>query len=149
MGEKKVKRKAPKKRASKRVLHAAASEPGDGERHIAWRMGQIDFTSEWGWQNLDPADAEELKQELVVFEREPLRTLKDKRWVKFIPTKDMEHRAAERLHELERDEEGLWQLHLSRHKWRVWGFLEDASFHIFWWDPEHNVCTGHSRTRRS
>lgn len=147
MGGKKVKGKSGKK-PQKRVPAAPPVETFD-DRCLGWRTGQIDFQGEWGWAKLDPADAPRLRQELVAFEGESLQVLKDKRWVKFISTKEMDYKARDRLAEIEKDDEGLWQLHLAFSKWRVWGFLDGAVFYFLWWDPTHSVATGKCRNRKT
>src|SRR4051794_6284454 len=105
MGDKRVKDYKKKKKSQKRVL-PAPSEPDSGEQCLGWRMEQIDFAGEWGWSGLNRADADRLRQELIPFEREPLRKLKDKRWVKFIPAAEMVSGAQDRLRKTESDEEG-------------------------------------------
>jgi hypothetical protein len=139
-----------RRKAAKRVPSAKPPDPS-GELFIGWRFEQIDFESEWGWRTMSPACTERLRQELVTFEKEPLRTLKDKRWVKFIPIREMVYGAKDRLEEIGRDDEGLWQLHLGYDKWRVWGFLDEGSgaFYFLWWDPDHGVATGKCRNRQS
>jgi len=111
-------------------------------------MEQLDFGGEWGWSKLDPADASELRQQLVDFEQVELWKLRKANWVKFISTTEMDHKAGDRLKEIGKDDDGLWQLHLHSHKWRVWGFLEKACFYFLWWDPKHSVATGKCRNRK-
>jgi len=142
----------PGQKPAKRVLHAA-EPPGRWPDHLTWRVAQVDFGGEWGWGRfgqMDVADRLRLQQELVAFENEPLAVLKQRRWVKLIPPKDMNHAAWSRLQEIGRDDpDGLWQLHLAHKKWRVWGFLEGSCFYILWWDPHHSVATGKCRTRKT
>lgn len=108
----------------------------------------MDFEGTWGWAKLVSVDCERLHQELQAFEDETLAFLKQRRWLKLIPPQDMTQGAVRRLRELGRDDpEGLWQLHLAHDKWRVWGFLEEPLFYVLWWDPDHSVATGKSRSR--
>lgn len=121
----------------------------ESDRHLSWRFEGVDYGGTWGWLNLQSSDAKDLNAELVQFEREQIYVLKRRRWLKFIPMKDMRPGVEDRLREIGREDEGLWQLHLSRNKWRVWGFYEEPVFYILWWDSRHDVCTGRSRQRRS
>lgn len=140
--------KGRKDRPTKRVLKPVERvAPPDRDR-LTWRLAQIDFDGEWGWANLASGDCQRLHQEMDAFESEKLATLRQKKWVKVIPPKDMVNAARKRLREIGRDDpEGLWQLHLGHNKWRVWGFLEGSTFYVLWWDPDHSVATGKSRTR--
>lgn len=54
-----------------------------------------------------------------------------------------------RLAKINKQEDGLWQLHLKHKKWRVWGYFEDPEFFFLWWDSDHAVATGKSRKRKS
>jgi hypothetical protein len=145
-GKKKVRDRKPKGKATKRVASAAVAEVKD-ERYLGWRVAEVDFGGAWGWANMAPGDMERLRHELVEFEKEPIWSLKRKRWLKLIPVDDMKQGASDRLTEIDREDDGLWQLHLLHHKWRVWGFLEGATFFFLWWDPDHTVATGACRNR--
>jgi hypothetical protein len=138
------------RRPPKRVLKPAEPEVPAKPVRLTWGLAQVDFDGEWGWRKLVGEDCERLHREMDAFESEQLVTLRKKRWVKLIPPKDMVNDAQKRLKEIGRDDpEGLWQLHLAHNKWRVWGFLEDSTFYVLWWDPDHSVATGKSRTRSS
>lgn len=120
-------------------------------RHIVWRLGQLDLAGEFGWHKLEPEHVAQLERELMEFESRPLYELTGKlNWLKPIPAKDMTPRAQRQLVADGRDpDEDLWQLHLSYGKWRIYGYYSEPYFHISWWDPDHDACTGKSVKRRS
>ncbi len=53
------------------------------------------------------------------------------------------------LGEVSEQEEGLWQLHLGRNKWRIWGHYKEPEFFFLFWDPDHEIATGKSRHRKT
>lgn len=118
-------------------------------RYLVWRFGRLDHGGRFGCQQLVQVDAPRLERELVAFQSEPIWSLRRKRWLKFVPVADMTPDGQRRLAEVSEQEDGLWQLHLARDKWRVWGYFEDPEFFFLWWDNEHGVATGRSRSRRA
>lgn len=109
----------------------------------------MDLDGDFSWLGLTSECVAELEQELATFERKSIDELRRLRWLKHIPVREMTVDAQRRLRAISAELEGLWQLHLSRHRWRVWGWFEDPMFYVVWWDPNHNVCTGNSRKRRA
>lgn len=148
MGGKRVKGNTGKARPTKQIAEApAVSLPS--ARHLVWRFGRLDHTTSFSCQTLLRADAEELERELAEFQDETIPALKSKRWLKYINRREMTPDGRSALAEVSQDEEGLWQLHLKRHKWRIWGYFDDPEFFFVFWDCDHNIATGKSRTRSS
>ena len=114
-----------------------------------WQFGQLDHEGEFGWHHLALEDVEELEQEVVAFQNDPIHELRRKGWLKFIRIEDMTAAAQKRLRTVNRQENGLWQLHLARYKWRIWGYFEDPRFSFLWWDRDHAVASGRSRQRNT
>lgn len=114
-----------------------------------WRFGRLDHQGKFGCHTLLSADVRELEDELKAFQDEPIWSLRERDWLKFVEIEDMTSDGRRRLTQISKQETGLWQLHLARHKWRVWGYFDEPEFFFLWWDSGHGVATGRSRTRRS
>jgi hypothetical protein len=76
-------------------------------------------------------------------------TRRRKHWLKFVPIDEMTAEGRRRLAKVNEQEDGLWQLHLQRNKWRIWGYFEEPEFSFLWWDSDHGVAIGKSHRRRS
>jgi hypothetical protein len=138
-------RRKPKKRVTTSPEVAA---PSDG--FLVWRFGRLDHDGAFGCNTLAADDVKGLETELVAFQMQPIYALRAKKWLKFVPIGDMTLDGRKRLSQISDDQEdGLWQLHLGRWKWRVWGYFEDPEFFFLWWDSRHTVATGKSRNRQS
>ncbi len=138
------------RRSSHRAKKRATTDPEIAQptnRHLVWRFGKLDHEGQFGWQTLALDQVQELEREIVDFQQAPIYELRKKNWLKFIGADEMTPAGRERLSELNDQENGLWQLHLARHKWRVWGYFEEPEFSFVWWDCEHAVATGRSRHR--
>ncbi|MEM7583554.1 MAG: hypothetical protein AAF560_09265 [Acidobacteriota bacterium] len=62
-----------------------------------------------------------------------------------IPLEDLSKPARDRLVEIKLDDrDALISLRLSGLE-RIWGFLEDGTFYLVWWDPEHRVCPSYKK----
>jgi len=133
-------------RPPKRVIEAPRES---GYRHLVWRFGRLDYEGQFACQTLDLADIPDLERELQAFQREPIHSLRQRHWLKYIPGDEMTSDGRKRLAEVSEQEDGLWQLDLQRNKWRIWGYFEDPEFYFLWWDGGHAVATGRSRRRRS
>jgi hypothetical protein len=145
---KRVKGNTGKAKATKRVI----KQPDTGtpsDRYLVWRFGRLDHEGQFGCQNLPATDARGLEAEFAIFQKETISSLLHKRWLKFIDVDEMTPDGQEGLSKVNEQENGLWQLHLQRHKWRVWGYFEDPEFFFLWWDGHHGVATGHSRHRKT
>ncbi|HEY4809898.1 MAG TPA: hypothetical protein VIH71_02455 [Solirubrobacteraceae bacterium] len=148
MGGKRVSGKDGKDKATKRVTERPGiTEPSD--RHLVWRFGRLDHDTAFRCQNLLNTDVREVEKELETFQGELISALRQKRWLKFIPAGDMTQAGQRALWEVNDKEEGLWQLHLLRYKWRIWGYFEDPKFFFVFWDCNHDIATGNSRTRNA
>lgn len=138
-------RRKPKKRVT--TSPEAAAPPSNG--FLVWRFGRLDHAGAFGCNTLAAGDVEGLEKELVAFQREPIYALRAKKWLKFVPIEDMTPDGRKRLFQISDNQgDGLWQLHLGRWKWRVWGYFEDPEFFFLWWDSAHTVATGRSRKRK-
>lgn len=142
---KRVKGNAGSARPTKHVVERP-SEPAD--RYLVWRFGRLDYDGKFACRTLVGNDVPELERELVAFQQEPIWSLRRKNWLKFVPADEMTQDGQRRLFQVSKQEDGLWQLHLQRHKWRVWGYFEDPEFFFLWWDGDHGVATGRCRKRR-
>ena len=143
---KRIKGSTGSAKPKKRVIEEPAT-PSDG--HLVWRFGRLDHFGRFACQTLAGADVPALEQELVAFQSEPIWSLRRKHWLKFVPASDMTPDGQTGLSAINPQEDGLWQLHLHRYKWRIWGYFEDPEFFFLWWDSDHAVATGKSRNRRS
>ena len=141
-----VKGNTGRARPTKRVIDAPPSETP--ERYLVWRFGRLDHDGKFASLTLARSDVPDLERELVAFQDESIDALLKRRWLKFVPVSDMTRDGQQRFGEINKQEEGLWQLHLGRNKWRVWGYFERPEFFFLWWDSEHAVATGKSRNRR-
>lgn len=146
MGGKRVKGKTGKGRPERRVTEEAA--PKD-ERHIVWRFGRLHHAVPFGCQTLVAERAQDLERELCHFQDEPIYSLRRKGWLKFVRKSDMTRKGQQAVASASPQEDGLWQLHLHRDKWRIWGFFEAPNFFFLFWDPDHEIATGKSRKRSS
>jgi hypothetical protein len=146
VGGKRVKGNTGKSKATKKVTQSP-SPPAD-QRYLIWRFGRLDYGGLFACRTLAPVDAPGLEQELVVFQQHPIYKLLEHNWLKFISTEEMTADGRKRLLEVNPQESGLWQLHLHRDKWRIWGYYEPPEFCFLWWDSTHGVATGRSRSRK-
>lgn len=141
-------------RASRHATKRVTEEPGittPSQDRLVWRFGRLDHDGDFGWHTLELCDVKGLEREITSFQEIPIQELLRLDWLKFIPAKDMTMDGRNRLVEISSegsDDEGLWQLHLHRDKWRVWGYFDDPEFSFLWWDKHHAVATGASRRTR-
>jgi hypothetical protein len=148
--KKQVRGRSAPTRATKRVTREALPDTETTpNKFLVWRFGQLDHEGEFGWQKLEPAQVQELEEEMVIFQQTPIYELIRLRWLKFIGTSEMTIAGQTRLATVSPQEDGLWQLHLQRHLWRIWGYYEEPEFTFLWWDSRHEVCVGASRHRRT
>jgi hypothetical protein len=145
---KRVNDKSQIKTAPKRV-EIEPDFSGKDRRFLVWRFGRLDHETEFGCQTLVSTDVKALEQELAVFQREPIWRLRRNEWLKFIPAKDMTRAGQEALQRINKQEEGLWQLHLHDERWRIYGYYEEPEYFFLWWDGGKKVATGRSRRRTS
>ena len=132
--------------AAKRV----ETEPdfvGKDRRFLVWRFGRLDHETEFGCQTLLSTDVRALEKELAAFQKEPIWRLRRNDWLKFIPANEMTRAGQEALATINKQEEGLWQLHLHQERWRVYGYYEEPEYFFLWWDGDKKVATGRSRRR--
>ena len=93
----------------KRVTTApAVVAPSAG--YLIWRFGRLDHGGEFGCQTLLHADVKGLESELEAFQRDPIYSLQRKGWLKFVRAEDMTHAGRQRLANISKQENGLWQL---------------------------------------
>jgi hypothetical protein len=137
-----------KTKARKRVTGQPASA-APSSRYLVWRFGRLDYGTTFNCQKLLRTDVQGLESELASFQRVTIAALERKRWLKFIPAEQMTPEGRRALAEVNPQEEGLWQLHLLRYRWRVWGYFENPEFFFLWWDGDHAVATGKWRKRKS
>jgi hypothetical protein len=116
---------------------------------LVWRFGRMDLEGQFGCHLLRFDDVGELETELKTFQEEPIWALRKRKWLKFVGIDEMTADGRRRLEAVNKQEDGLWQLHLGRYKWRIWGYFEDPEFYFFWWDNSHAVATGKWRNRAS
>ena len=146
---KRIKGNTGKARAAKRVTQEPQPEGTDAQKFLVWRFGRLDHESRFGCQTLLRDDARELEAELAILQTETIDSLLRKRWLKFIRADEMTPDGQKALATVSRkQEEGLWQLHLKRYKWRIWGYFDKPEFFFLWWDSDHGVATGKWRHRR-
>lgn len=124
-------------------------QPEHADRYLVWRFGRLDHEGTFACGTLDPSHVANLEHELTQFQSEPIWSLRKKKWLKFVPASDMTAAGQGRLSEINDQEDGLWQLHLTRDKWRVWGYFDDPEFFFVWWDSGHAVATGKSHNRKA
>lgn len=145
---KRIKGNTGKASAAKRITHEPETKSPDRHKYLVWRFGRLDHESEFGCQTLDGDDARELEKELAILQKESIASLHRKRWLKFIGRDEMTPKGRKALGVISKgQEEGLWQLHLKRYKWRIWGYFDDPEFFFLWWDSNHGVATGKWRRR--
>lgn len=118
-------------------------------QHLVWRFGRLDHETRFGCQTLQRDEAQEVEAELRTFQDATIADLRRKRWLKLITVADMTPDGKKALEQVAANEEGLWQLHLNRHKWRIWGFFEEPEFFFVFWDANHDMATGRSRQRKT
>lgn len=145
---KKVRGSTGRSRPSKRVPQQAPPEAQD-YRHLVWRFGRLDHATDFACHTLVGTDVQTLEGELERFQKEPIYQLRRKDWLKFIGKDEMTPTGQKALSQVSTQEDGLWQLHLGQHKWRIWGHFDQPEFFFLFWDPDHQIATGKSRRRRS
>jgi len=143
---KRVNGRPAKAGAAKRVTEQPHPET---DRYLVWSFGRLDHGGRFSCRHLLSTDVRTLEVELATFQTELISELRRKRWLKFIGVEEMTPAGQERLAEVAQQENGLWQLHLGRYKWRIWGFFEHPKFFFLWWDGHHDVATGKARRRKS
>lgn len=108
----------------------------------SWRFGMADRDGPWTLASCDGATLHEVMAKLRDFESmtcaelerggDPLKHYD----VDSLPTKQ----ARERLTQLKLDDQTLISRLRLNGKQRLYGFMdEDNTFHVVWWDPEHEV----------
>lgn len=148
MGNRNVKGSTGKARAAKRVTQPPPETPK--YRYLVWRFGRLDHKTGFSCGTLLRTDVRELERELAILQKEPISSLVKKRWLKFIGANEMTPNGRQALAEASnKQEEGLWQLHLKRYKWRIWGYFEEPEFFFLFWDAGHEIATGKSRHRKA
>jgi hypothetical protein len=147
VGNRNVKGSTGKARANKRVTKTPPVTPK--YRYLVWRFGRLDHETSFSCGALLHTDVRELEKELAILQREPISTLLGKRWLKFIGASEMTPEGQKALAEVSKQENGLWQLHLKRYKWRVWGYFDEPEFSFLFWDAGHEIATGKSRHRKT
>jgi hypothetical protein len=116
---------------------------------LVWRFGRLSHDGQFGCQTLALQDVPGLERELVTFQKMPIWELKMKGWLKFIGAEEMTAEGQQCFASLNSQDNGLWQLHLHRDKWRIWGYFETPEFFFLWWDSKHAVAVGRSRHRKA
>jgi hypothetical protein len=148
VGGKRVKGNTGKATAAKQV-----TEPPDSaapsSKHLVWRFGRLDHETEFGCHTLLSTDVRALEKELEVFQEEPIWRLRALDWLKFIPIDEMTPAGQAALVRVNKQESGLWQLHLHSERWRIYGYFRDPEYYFLWWDGEKKVATGKSRKRNA
>lgn len=104
-----------------------------------FRAEQMDQEGQWGWNQFDPSQLQEVFQK--IFESQKL-TWQDLRNNGSHPVDrtDLCPEAQKRLILLQKEDlDQLFSLRLTGRK-RIWGIKEGNIFWILWWDPYHQVC---------
>lgn len=147
-------RKRPK--AAKKPAYSPASKPRGGRRPVfseadrhnymqmrpAWRVSRLEEVGPFGWHRITGVKIAEVSAKLKSFETmlwsAILVTAKKQNHT--IPVENLSKPAKQRLVDIKLDDrDELISLRLSNRE-RIWGFLEGSTFHLVWWDPEHQVC---------
>lgn len=107
----------------------------------SWRFSTVDGDGPWSLSGCDAATFHGLVGKLRSFESMTCSELENGQTLKHYPVESLPTRAAtDRLVALNLDDQTrISRLRLSGVQ-RLYGFLdEDSTFHILWWDPEHQV----------
>lgn len=144
------------KRPAVAKLPKVSKRPGLGKdpelaKHnpLVWGFQWLDRKGPWGWGKLAPQHVVGLHRELVRLEGEPLHELERRKDVKQIPVVEVVRDAQERLKAIGLEEaDTLWELRLNIARQRVWGLVEQSTFFLLWWDPDHTVCRAPPKTAR-
>ena len=111
------------------------------ERKAAWRVSKIQLADPYGWHEIGPNDALQLKRKLADFEKSTWKEL-------FVTNARFNHRiqsdqlkckiARKWMQDNMPDQPFLWTLRLSGAE-RIWGILSEGAYQIIFWDPEHLI----------
>ncbi len=108
----------------------------------SWKISRLEEVGPFGWHRIGGAKAIEVSARLRSFESMPWSAIlvAAKKQNHTIQVEDLSKPARDRLVEIRLDDrDQLISLRLSN-KERIWGFLEEGTFNLVWWDPEHQVC---------
>jgi hypothetical protein len=138
-------RKKPKAKAIPEICKRPIAAPQNSPESIlkrkpSWRFGLLDFHSSWGWFKLQsPGKIEGIINKLKNFERMTWGEIEKNKQSHSISLDCISKEARDRLKKMNRDDlDPLFSLRLSG-KERIWGWRDQESFYIIWWDPEHTV----------
>lgn len=117
------------------------SPPGP-DPHVSWRFNEADRDGPFSWAAIADAD---LQRVVLVME-----SMDDRTWnaasgdgvgqIKAIPVANLGVLGLKRLRDLHLDDlEVLHEIRLAARP-RVWGIRRLHTFHVLWWDPDHQVC---------
>ncbi|MDO8282710.1 MAG: hypothetical protein Q7U10_08860 [Thermodesulfovibrionia bacterium] len=128
------------------TIDYAHSPESINQKRPVWRMGMIDFEGQWGWGNLNSADAfKTIQNRLKSFETMTWGEIATKRISKgspqnhFMPVSKICKDARDRLKELNLDDlDELYSLRFAARE-RLWGIRQAEILYILWWDHNHSV----------
>ena len=142
--------------AVKKPAYSPAAKPKGGRRPVipekdrrnymrmrpAWKVSRLEEYGPFGWHRIDGPKAIEVTARLKGFESmswsEILVAAKKQNHT--VAIADLSKAARDRLLAIKLDDrDDLVSLRLSSRE-RIWGFLAENTFHLVWWDPEHQVC---------
>lgn len=126
--------------AVSKIPRGASLAPNIQTLNFQWRMDEIEWDGEWGWQD---ATSEQFVKHIIPklhnLESMTWGTLEGPTGCHFVEIKDLCGKARERIVRLGKDETGrLFSVRVTG-KMRVWGFRDGAILRVLWWDPEHTV----------
>jgi hypothetical protein len=113
----------------------------------SWSFSRVDLEGPWGCGPVDGAILGGILRRLRDFESMTWAEMQQGRRcaAKEIPVEHLSTEARARLVAIGHDDiDSLWELHLAG-KPRLWGIRAQATFHLVWFDLDHEVCPSHLR----
>lgn len=143
MGKKSHAKKVPKLPPG--IHPAAGKEPRiavstDGSSHPVWRLNHMDWDGPWCPSGCKDAGVRGIMEKLANLESMSWTEIQSGTGSHLVGVDGIIKQARERIFALNKQQwaDNLFSIRLSN-KERLWGFLRLGIFHVFWWDPEHQV----------
>lgn len=141
----------PYKPSNSKKTPAVAAPPtfNDGA-NFTWSVNSLDYkhTDGWDW-DLEPAELRTVLSLLCELSKLTWREVLDQTYNgrdgarrhknKYQPTDSICAKAIERLEHLHVETEQMFRLRLNSNA-RIWGYVQQTTFHVIWYDRDHQIC---------
>lgn len=140
----------PYKPDTSKKTPAVSAPPSNDNDHFTWSVSSFDHEHSDGWDwDLKPAELHKVLSLLCDLSKLTWREVQNQTYNgkggarrhknKYQPTSSVCAKAQTRLESLQIQTEQMFRLRLNSDA-RVWGYVQRATFHVIWYDRDHQVC---------